>query len=68
MDWLSWPFYRLGLSGHPVRRLFERLAGCDYRIDFGSASYGVLIALERIATESRPNQELPPAVMSPLEQ
>ena len=58
MDWLSWPFYRFGREGHPVRRMFERIAGCDYRIDFGSASYGVLLALERVATECPPNQAL----------
>jgi SAM-dependent methyltransferase len=48
MDWLSWPFYRLGIPHHPVRRLFERLGAYDYRCDFGAASYGVLIALERV--------------------
>jgi SAM-dependent methyltransferase len=47
MDWLSWPFYRFGMSHHGIRRLFERIAGWDYRIDFGKASYGVLIVLER---------------------
>ncbi len=47
MDWLSWPFYRLGRSEHPIRRLFERIAGWDYSIDFGSASYGVMLVLER---------------------
>jgi SAM-dependent methyltransferase len=47
IDWLSWPFYRLGLANHPLRRLLERIAGWDYQIDYGSASYGVLIAMER---------------------
>lgn len=50
MDWLSWPFYRLGREEHPVRKLLERLAGMDYRISYGSASYGVLLVLERVAT------------------
>jgi SAM-dependent methyltransferase len=47
MDWLSWPFYRLGIPNNPVRQLFERVAGLDYRLDFGRASYGVLVVLER---------------------
>ena len=47
MDWLSWPFYRAGKHDHPVRRLFERAAGWDYMVDFGRASYGVLVALRR---------------------
>jgi SAM-dependent methyltransferase len=47
MDWFSWPFYRLGLSGHPVRQILERIAGWDYTISFGVASYGVLLVLER---------------------
>jgi SAM-dependent methyltransferase len=48
MDLLSWPFYRLGIPDHPIRRLFERIAGWEYQISFGPASYGVLIVLERI--------------------
>lgn len=51
MDWLSWPFYRIGRTDHPIRRTFERIAGWDYRIDFGRASYGVMMAMQRIATE-----------------
>lgn len=47
MDWLSWPFYRMGLIENPVRLFFERVGGWDYDVDFGSASYGILIALER---------------------
>jgi SAM-dependent methyltransferase len=47
MDWLSWPFYRLGKANHPIRRFFQRVAGWDYRIDFGRASYGILVVWER---------------------
>jgi SAM-dependent methyltransferase len=47
MDWLSWPFYRFGIPHHPLRRTFERIAGWDYRIDFGKASYGILVVLRR---------------------
>ncbi len=48
MDWLSWPFYRLGKSSHWLRRLFERIAGWENQFDFGSASYGVMLVLERV--------------------
>lgn len=48
MDWLSWPFYKLQMPQHPVRRLFEKIAGLDYSIDYGPKSYGILLALERI--------------------
>jgi hypothetical protein len=39
------------LSSHPIRRLFERVAGWDYRMNYGAASYGVLIVLERALAE-----------------
>jgi SAM-dependent methyltransferase len=61
MDWLSWPFYRLGREGHPIRRMFERIAGWDYGINFGSASYGVLVALERVGAGCPPNVSVPRA-------
>jgi len=47
MDWLSWPFYRLGIPHHPIRRIFERIGGWDFRMDFGTASYGILVVLKR---------------------
>ncbi len=47
MDWLSWPFYRLGLADNPIRKLFERLAGWDYRIDFGKCSYGIMAVFRK---------------------
>jgi SAM-dependent methyltransferase len=46
-DWLSWPFYRLNAGNHPLRRALEHLAAWDYRIDYGRASYGILLVLER---------------------
>jgi SAM-dependent methyltransferase len=58
MDWLSWPFYRLGLSSNPIRRMFERMAGWDYRIDFGSASYGVLLAMDRVVDKSTSEESM----------
>jgi SAM-dependent methyltransferase len=46
-EWLSWPFYRLEKANHPVRLMFERICGWDFQIDFGPASYRILIVLER---------------------
>ena len=56
MDWLCWPFYRLGLVNNPIRLFFQWIAGLDYRIDFGPASYGVLLALEKVDPSS-PNTD-----------
>jgi SAM-dependent methyltransferase len=68
MAWLSWPFYRLGLSDNPIRKMLERLAEWDYRIDFGPASYGVLLAMDRAVLESTPCQTLhPTGVPEPCE-
>lgn len=47
MDWLSWPFYKMGLGSNPVRLMLEKIAGWDYSIDFGLASYGILIVLKK---------------------
>jgi SAM-dependent methyltransferase len=47
MDWISWPFYKLRAHDHRLRQLFERFGACDYDINYGRASYGVLLALER---------------------
>jgi SAM-dependent methyltransferase len=48
MDWASWPFYRVGIPHNPIRQVFERVAGWDYSVDYGRASYGVLIVLRRV--------------------
>lgn len=57
MDWLSWPFYRRGIPDHPLRRLLERVGGWDYSLDFGRASYGVLLVLERVEpSETQPDR------------
>ncbi len=47
-DWLSWPFYRLGWLNNPIPRLLNRMADLDYRVSFGSWSYGILMTLRRI--------------------
>jgi SAM-dependent methyltransferase len=46
-DWLSWPLYRLRLFDHPLRLLLQRIAGWEYSIDFGRASYGIMMLFER---------------------
>lgn len=47
MNWLSWPFYRLGRSEHWLRKAFERVAAWDYAIDYGGASFGIRLVLGR---------------------
>lgn len=47
VDWLSWPFYRSGRVNHPVRRLLGQIAAWDNERDYGRASYGILVVLER---------------------
>jgi len=47
IDLLSWPFYRLNVPNNPIRLMLERIGGWDNRIDFGQASYGILIVLEK---------------------
>jgi SAM-dependent methyltransferase len=51
MDCLSWPFYQFGHADHPLRRCLQRIAIWDNRLDFGRASYGILLVLE--ATKER---------------
>lgn len=46
-DWMSWPLYRLGLFDHPLRHVLQRIAGWECRIDFGRASYGIMMMFER---------------------
>jgi len=46
-DLLSWPFYRLGFGDHPLRLLLQRIAGWEANLDFGRASYEMLMVLER---------------------
>lgn len=46
-DLLSWPFYRLGRPHHPVRLLFQRIAGWELGFDFGPALYGLMMMFER---------------------
>jgi SAM-dependent methyltransferase len=54
VDWLSWPFYRLGLSQNPIRRFLERVAGWDNSFDYGRASYGILVVFERVEATTSP--------------
>lgn len=48
MDWLSWFFYRKNLSTHPIRQFFERVAGWDDAINYGQASYRIVIVLQKV--------------------
>jgi|GEM_PF-747618 len=67
MDWLSWPFYRRGRHDHWLRRGFERIAGWDYSIDYGSASYGILLALQKSPGEpTRVTTHIDQSVCAPM--
>ena len=48
MDWCSWPFYRSGRHDHWLRRSFEKVAGWDYALNFGTASYGVKVTWRKL--------------------
>ena len=53
VDWLRWPFYRLGVSSNnPIHRVLERVAAWDNGIDYGRASYDILIVLTRVDSDS----------------
>jgi SAM-dependent methyltransferase len=47
MDWVAWPFYRLGKHDHWLRRASERAAEWDSRHAYGPASYRVLVVMDR---------------------
>lgn len=44
---LGWPFYRLGKTEHVWFRAMQRVAALDLGIDYGAASYGLLLILRR---------------------
>jgi SAM-dependent methyltransferase len=47
-DYLRWPFYRLRRGGHSVERLITRIMTLDYAVNYGRASYGILLVLTKI--------------------
>ncbi|MBD1846521.1 methyltransferase domain-containing protein [Cyanobacteria bacterium FACHB-63] len=51
MDLLSWFFYRKNLRSHPIRLFFERIAGWDDSINYGQASYRIMIVLQKVGRE-----------------
>jgi SAM-dependent methyltransferase len=48
-DYFRWPFYRMRRGGHPVEQLITRIMALDYAIDYGPASYGILLVFTRSA-------------------
>jgi SAM-dependent methyltransferase len=46
-DILRWPFYRIHRSDHPVARVLERIATLELAVNFGSSSYGILLAMRK---------------------
>lgn len=46
-DYLLWPFYRKRRRGGWLRRAIERVREVDYNVNYGSSSYGILLALRK---------------------
>lgn len=46
-DYLLWPFYRLKWEGGWIRRTIERVRKIDYSVNYGPASYGILLVLKK---------------------
>jgi ubiquinone/menaquinone biosynthesis C-methylase UbiE len=46
-DFLLWPFYRLKWQRGIVRRMIEFVRDVDYEVNYGQASYGVLLVLRK---------------------
>jgi len=44
---VCWPFYRSGRTEHAVFRATLRIAALDLGVDYGAASYGLLLILRR---------------------
>jgi SAM-dependent methyltransferase len=51
-DLLRWPFYRFNLHRSPVLRLIDRTIGWDLGIDYGRASYTILLVLRKVDRET----------------
>ena len=47
VDLASWPFYRRGRPDHPIRRALGRLMDWDIGVDYGRASFDILLILRR---------------------
>lgn len=48
-DYLLWPFYRSGWHGGLLRKGLAWIATADYAVNYGRASYGILLALRKRA-------------------
>lgn len=48
IDILRWPFYRKNLLGHPALNLLEKIADWDMGLNFGRASFTILLELEKV--------------------
>lgn len=51
-DLMRWPFYRLKLYRNPVLRLIDRVMAWDLGIDYGRASFTILLVLRKPASSS----------------
>jgi SAM-dependent methyltransferase len=51
-DMIRWPFYRLRLYRNPILRLIDRTIMWDLGIDYGRASFTILLVLRKPANSS----------------
>jgi SAM-dependent methyltransferase len=54
-DLMRWPFYRLKLYRNPVLRLIDRVISWDLGIDYGRASFTILLVMRKIAPSTNPD-------------
>jgi hypothetical protein len=48
-DIIRWPFYRLNLHRNPVLKMIDRVMAWDLGIDYGRASFTILLVLRKPA-------------------
>jgi SAM-dependent methyltransferase len=51
-DLMRWPFYRLKLHRNPVLRLIDRMIAWDLGIDYGRASFTILLVLRKTTPQT----------------
>jgi hypothetical protein len=47
-DYMLWPFYRIRRRGGWFQKAMDWVAAADYAVNYGRASYGILVALRKI--------------------
>ncbi len=54
-DFMRWPLYRLQLYRNPVLRMIDRMIVWDLGIDYGRASFTILLVLRKPAEVQKPS-------------